>query len=256
MAILNTAGNASVRGYGFTTGGVSKVLISSTPGPAATITTYSGYIVFKFTGSATLNVGAGTPGTADVFVVAGGSGGLAGTGPPAPPPSQAGGSGGNGGTRTESPAFAITANSPIPVVVGGASTNSTFGPVTSSGGTAGGLGGVCPGNAVAGNPGSPGPTNNYETGSPQEYGGGGGAGSAATITSVPSGGISGGGSGGKGAINNPLTPADPGSPGAANTGGGGGGGGGGINSGTKGGASTGGSGVVIIRFPDAQFRTS
>lgn len=249
MPILNTRGNASATGFGFTSGGPSIVLLSATPGPSATISTYSGYIVFKFTATGTLNVGAGAPGTADVFVVAGGASGdgFSTT------------LGGAGGSRTESPAFTITANSPIPVVVGGTATNSTFGPVTSSGGTGGGSAG-----AAGGGTGGNGPSNGYETGSPQAYGGGGGGGGVQTsplgYSPGGAGGQSGGGPGGPGGYTAPRpsgffpVAAVPGTNGTANTGGGGGGGGSGGPAPTTGG--TGGSGVVIVRFPNTQFRTS
>lgn len=280
MPIINTIGNASGRAYGFTRGGPGAILLSATPGPSATISTYSGYIVFKFTSTGTLNVGAGVPGTADVFVLAGGSPG--GTGPSFNLP---GGSGGTGGSRTASPNLAITANTPVPVVVGGASTNSTFGPVTSSGGTAGGSGGASPGAyselpptgppsvmyqvGANGGAGSNGPTNNYETGSPQTYGGGGGGGGASVyasgtpnpsiVGSGGSGGSSGGGSGGAGkfiSIFPPFPAANTGTAGSANTGGGGGAGGGPTGPAPGGGGGAGGSGVVIIRFPNTGFRTS
>jgi len=231
-----------------------KILISSTPGPAATITTYSGYIVFQFTGSATLNVGSGSPSTADVFVLGGGSSGNAGS--PNAGPFNPGGLGGNGGLRRESPAVAITANSPVPIVVGGTASNSSFGSVSSSGGTSGGSGGSSAG-ATGGN----GPTNAYLTGSPANYGGGGGAG-ALLFGSGGSGGSSGGGNGGPGARPFPLggpVNGTPGTPGLDNTGGGGGGGGSGAGfpvPGSGGSGGTGGSGVVIVRFPDADFRIS
>lgn len=263
MPIVGSRAAVSARALGFGGGGPSVILLSATPGPSATISTYSGYIVFKFTATGTLNVGAGAPGTADVFVVAGGA-----TGSPSPGGTVA--SGGNGGSRTASPAFTITANTPIPVVVGGTATDSTFGPVTSSGGTAGGAGGtsiVFPPTGTTGSPGGDGPTNDYETGSAQNYGGGGGAsGSSSTWNSpVPggAGGLSGGGYGGSSGGNAPRpsglfpTPGSAGGAGTANTGGGGGGGGypgppgGGVWAG-----GTGGSGVVIVRFPNTQFRTS
>lgn len=245
-------------------GGDPRILLSATPGPSATITTYSGYIVFKFNATGTLNVGAGTPGTADVFVVGGGSSGANGT----PGDAELGGTGGTGGSRNESPAVAIIANSPIPIVVGSTATASSFGPLSSSGGTSGGAGGISY-SAVPAQPGSNGPSNSYETGSPQQYGGGGGGGGASrpspylnfSTLSGGSGGLSGGGSGGSGGARrtpNPLfgdrTPGTPGIPGVANTGGGGGGGGANFPVGQPGG--TGGSGVVIARFPDTQFRTS
>lgn len=262
MPIINTIGNASGRAYGFTRGGAGKILISSTPGPAATITTYTGYIVFKFTASATLNVGAGAPGTADVFVVAGGSSGSPTT------PIEIGGDGGAGGRTTASPSFAITANSPIPVVVGSTGTNSTFGPVTSSGGSAGGVGSGGQVNTSS-LPGGDGPTNDYLTGSSQNWSGGGAGGSGMRSAPIAtpaypagSGGATGGGPGGTGRKSNPIpsgyspTPATPGSPGTANTGGGGGGGGSNPNVLPVASGGTGGSGVVIARFPDTQFRTS
>lgn len=229
-----------INSYNFPPG---KILLSSTPGPAATITTYSGYIVFKFTASATLNVGTGSPGTADVFVLAGGSPGGNSFLP------NRGGGGGAGGVRAISPGFSISANSPIPVVVGGASTNSTFGPVTSSGGTSGGTGGA-PGGV--GGAGGNGPTNEYETGSSQNYGGGGGGGGGAPFRLGGPGGSSGGGPGGLGTTGGFA--GNPGSGGGTNTGGGGGGGG--YGTAPIGFGGSGGSGIVIVRFPDSQFRTS
>lgn len=259
MPIINTIGNASGRAYGFTRGGASKILISSTPGPAATITTYTGYIVFKFTASATLNVGAGAPGTADVLLVKGGSSGSSGQDVSAPPP-RIGGPGGAGGTVKANPAATITANSPIPVVVGGAATDSTFGPLSSTPGSSGGAGGsgAGPGGIYA-TSGSNGPTNNYLTGSPQYWSGGGGGGGNNTVPEAGSGGSAGGGAGGPGFITprpfpNGAPYNNPGSAGAANTGGGGGGGA--TDAFVSGGGGAGGSGIVIVRFPDAQFTTS
>ena len=240
-------------------GGPNLIILSATPGPSATITTYSGYIVFKFNATGTLNVGQGTPGTADVLVVGGGSTGasVSGTSP--------GGAGGNGGLRTVSPAVPITSNTPIPVVVGSTATASSFGPVTSSGGTAGGAGGAggnTGGPNFSGLPGGNGPSNDYETGVSQSYGGGGGGGGIDYPLPNPfvggAGGSSGGGPGGPGRQSRPNpqggpVAGSPGTPGTANTGGGGGGAGG-VNSGTYTGG-TGGSGVVIVRFPDTQFGT-
>lgn len=256
MPIINSRGNASARAFGFTSAGDSRVLLSATPGPSATISTYSGYVVFKFTATGTLNVGAGVPGTADVFVVAGGATGT----------DNSSGVSGAGGARTESPAFSITANTPIPVVVGGTATNSTFGPVTSSGGTAGGASAPVrfpplgsPG--IGGN----GPTNSYETGSAQNYGGGGGGGgfaSGSVTTTGAAGGLSGGGPGGTSGWTAPRPSgefpirATAGTAGTANTGGGGGGAGQGGPGSPPVPGGTGGSGVVIVRFPNTTFRTS
>lgn len=250
MPIVNTFSNGSARALGWTSGGAKKILISSTPGPAATITTYSGYIVFKFTASATLNVGIGTPGSADALIVAGGSpGGNTGTGPVIP----SGGPGGNGGKVRAVPGTSITSNTPIPVVIGGASTNSTFGPLSSSSGANGGTGGTggTPSTPIGGAGGN-GPSNDYLTGSPQFWSGGGGGGRNGA------GGQAGGGTGG------PTTPfpgpfggprGNPGGAGTVNTGGGGGGGGIGSQP-PIGIGGAGGSGIVIVRFPDAQFTTS
>jgi len=254
MPILNTFGNGSNKSYGFTSGGPQKILLSATPGPSATISTYSGYIVFQFTATGTLNVGDGAPGTADVLLVRGGSAGTNG-GPPSLPSSDAG-PGGPGGNVRAVPATTITANSPIPVVVGGAATDSTFGPLSSAPGSAGGSGGsgaVIP--AFGATNGGNGPTNNYLTGSPQNWAGGGGGGGAPGFPSG-NGGATGGG---KGAEFNarPFPQGAPfgggGSGGAANTGGGGGGGAVALNG--RGGYA-GGSGVVIARFPNLLFRTS
>ena len=247
MPIINTIGNASGRAYGFTRGG-GKILISSTPGPAATVTTYSNYIVFKFTASATLNVGAGAPGTADVLLVAGGSPGL---GPGSPTAASAGGP---GGKVNPVPATTITANSPIPVVVGGASTNSTFGPLSSSSGSSGGAGGLGADIFVprGGQPGSNGPTNNFLTGSPQFWSGGGGGGGNTVNFGI--GGQLGGGNGGA-PTGQPLPSGgpfgNPGAAGTANTGGGGGG----ASLAWGGSGGSGGSGIVVVRFPDTEFTT-
>lgn len=229
-------------------GGPNVIILSATPGPSATITTYSGYIVFKFNATGTLNVGAGSPGTADVFVVGGGSTGATTVN------NSNGSQGGNGGLRSNSAGFTITSNTPIPVVVGSTASASSFGPITSSGGTAGGTGGLFP------TPAGDGPTNNYETGTAQNYGGGGGGGGFGGFPPFgqQGGGSSGGGSGGAAATLRPNPQGGPyggtaGSPGTANTGGGGGGGGGQSNATLPGG--TGGSGVVIVRFPDTQFGT-
>lgn len=259
MPILNTRGNASARGFGFTSGGPSLVLLSATPGPSATISTYSGYIVFKFTATGTLNVGAGAPGTADVFAIGGGASGSPGV------PTQPGiSNGGSGSMNISSPAFTITANSPIPVVVGSTGSSSSFGPLSSSSPTALDAGA---GAGAYSNVGGDGRENSYETGSPQRYGGGGGSGGLAGFAGG-AGGAGGGGSGGAGGLDRPNKQNSYGSPdippgngnaGTANTGSGGGGGGATpTNSPPSNGGSggSGASGVVIVRFPTTQFRTS
>jgi len=270
MPIVNSFSGGSARGYGFTSGGAKPILISASPAPSATVTTYSGYIVFKFTASGTLNVGVGTPGTADAFVLGGGFSGGPGSNSPLP---GTGGSGGAGGRRVASPAVSITSNTPIPVTVGGAASNSSFGPVSSAPGPTGGGGGgggfgaqPSPPSYQQGFPGSPGgggPANDYETGTPVAYGGGGGGGGGASFNfNVPNpgggGGSTGGGAGGRGATyyGPPFTqyPGAPGGAGTANTGGGGGAGGGSSTSGiSQGSGAAGGSGAVIIRFPNTQF---
>jgi len=273
MPIVNTFSNGSARGLGFTAGGKKLVLLSASPAPSATVTTYSGYIVFKFTSSGTLNVGDGVPAPADVFVVGGGaSGANVPSGGPTPLP---GGTGGTGGKTRAIPGTTITAGSPIPVTVGGTNTASLFGPLSSAPGTTGGSGGSGgasgvptpnPSNsATPGSPGGAGNPNVYLTGSSQNYAGGGGGGGGAGINKTAgggSGGPVGGGSGGRGgSFNLPaftLTPGTPGNAGSANTGGGGGGGAGTASytitvPGTPGGA--GGSGVVVARFPDTFFTT-
>lgn len=227
-----------------------QVTISATPGPSATVSTYSGYIVFKFTASGTLNVGAGVPGTGDVLLVKGGSAGVSGS-----PPFK-GGAGGAGGSVAEKPATTITANTPIPVVIGGAATDSTFGPLSSTPGSAGGSGGTgAQSPATNATYGGDGPTNNYLTGSPQYYAGGGGGGGVPIYPGL-AGGSGGGGAGGS-VIPRPVPAGGPygaaGTAGTANTGGGGGGGGSGVTSSGSGGA--GGSGVVIVRFPTTYFKT-
>lgn len=260
MPILNTRGNASARGFGFTSGGPSLILLSASPGPSATISTYSGYIVFKFTSTGTLNVGAGAPGTADVFVIGGGNSGAPGA-PGVPNQAQ----GGAGSMNIASPGFTITANSPVPVVVGSTASSSSFGPLSSSSPTA--LDAGNPG-ALGGGAGGDGRENSYETGSPQRYGGGGGGGGSSGPSPGGVGGAGGGGPGGNGAFDRPAKvngygqpdiPATPGSAGTANTGGGGGGGGLGTTTlppSSAGSGGSGGSGVVIARFPTTQFRTS
>lgn len=250
-------------------GGGAKILISASPAPSATVTTYSGYIVFKFTASGTLNVGAGAPGTADAFVLGGGFSGS--PGQPAPNDGSPGGAGGAGGRRVASPGVAITGGTPVSVTVGGAASNSSFGPISSGPGPTGGSGGSGgagsqynpSNNGLPGASGGTGPSNLYETGSNQAYGGGGGGGGGGGIPSGGNGGgggANGGGGGGRGAylaIPAPFPNGSPGGGGAVNTGGGGGGGGGGFtnNAQNVGSGASGGSGVVIVRFPDAQFTT-
>ena len=241
-------GTTYINSYNFPLG---KITLSADPAPSATITTYSGYIVFRFTATGTLNVGAGAPGTADVFALAGGNSGSPGSG-------NDGGPGGAGGARTATPAVAITGGVPIPVVVGGSNTNSTFGPITSSGGTAGGSGGNggLRTGFIPATVGGTGPSNNYETGSPKVYGGGGGGGGWSPLNPGAAGGNAGGGPGGQGGRLSPFPtiPGTPGTAGTVNTGGGGGGGGGGHPF-AVGGGGAGGSGVVVIRFPTTEFQT-
>ena len=268
MPIINTVANASGRAYGFTRGGDARILLSTTPGPSATISTYSGYIVFKFTATGTLNVGAGAPGTADALVVGGGS---SATNAPSNPLGEPSGNGGAGGKVRAIPGTTITASSPIPIVVGGTATASSFGASPSAPGSAGGTGGAGATAALTpGTAGGSGPTNNYETGSNLNYaGGGGGGGVGHTGNPAPqgtapggAGGATGGGSGGPSypvyvsPFNIYASASSPGSNGTANTGGGGGGRGAAVPFFGAGVNGTGGSGVVIIRFPDSQFRTS
>jgi len=238
--------------------------ISATPVPSATVTTYSGYIVYTFTSSGTLNVSDGAPGTADVLMVAGGSSG-------ATNPVSDAANGGAGGKVYAVPGATITANSPIPIVVGGTATASTVGPLSSASGSPGGSGGGGAGSAfTAGSPGGSGPTNDYQTGSNQNYSGGGGGGAfnhsppliGSPVGPQPggAGGATGGGPGGPSyaAFIGPLgaygNGGSPGTNGTVNTGGGGGGKGAGTSyhPGTSG---TGGSGIVVIRFPDSRFTT-
>lgn len=246
MPIFNTFNAASSKGYGFSRGSSDSgpILISANPAPSATITTYTGYIVFAFKSSGTLVVDKGSPGLADVYVVAGGGTGSSGY------PGGQGGPGGYGGGTATSPGFTITSNSPIPVVIGGSDTNSSFGPLTAIGG--GGVQGGVDGLSLA----NPGPPNSYETGSPLRYAGGGNAGGQTGSPDGQRGGGPGGFPGGpRPAKQGGPRPGTPGTPGGANLGGGGGGGGAG-NGFPVGGGGAGGSGIVIIRFPNTSFRTS
>ena len=274
MPIINSFSGASARGYGFTSGAGGPITLSANPAPSATITTYNDYIVFKFTSTGTLEVSSGAPGAADVLLVGGGSNGAAGA--PWPTPGNAGGDGGSGGAIYAISGTSIIGGSPIPVVIGGAGTNTTFGPLTSSSGSqaSGGAGGsqaIIP----VGTPGSAGTANAYETGSPITYGGsGGGGGSGGAFPPEPylgnpggSGGSGGGAGGGRGSRNlpNPVNNyygdvfSTPGGNGTVNLGGGGGGGGGAGGSYPVGllqsPGGNGGSGVAIIRVPTAQFET-
>lgn len=247
-----------------------KIILSSTPGPASNITTYGDYIVFEFIASATLNVGVGAPGTADVFIVGGGStGGTSGNSLP-------GGTGGTGGKALDAPGVTITAGTPISVTVGGAASPSSFGPNNSSSGSNGGSGGAgatYP-TPTPGSPGSTGHTNTYLTGSSQTYAGGGGGGAGSDFPGLPvggSGGATGGGPGGGTRVCTAVVPSPKGIPipisavvgnagnaGTVNTGGGGGGAAGGGQNGVctpNPAGGVGGSGIVIARFPTAQFTT-
>lgn len=241
MPVLHSIANGSSRAYRPGSGD-PRILLSAPP--AAIVTTYGEYIVFQFTASATLTVGSGAPAPADVFVLTGGAPGFS-------------GSGGAGGPRNAYPNITITGGSPIPVVVGGSTSSSSFGPRSSNPGTAGGTPGGS-GSGVGGN----GPTNNYLTGVSQNWGGGGGGGGGVPFQAGGGGGASGGGNGGQGGrfpSPDPKSPipaasGQPGAPGLANTGGGGGGGGSGAPS--PGFSGYGGSGTVIARFPNTRFRTA
>lgn len=273
MPIINSFSGASARAYGLT-GGAKKIVLFASPAPSATVTTYDDYIVFKFTSTGTLEVGSGAPGAGDVLLVGGGSNGAAGS--PNVAPGLPGGNGGSGGAIYTTSGTSIIGGSPIPVVIGGAGTNTTFGPLTSSGGSqaSGGAAGVqapSPFPSV-GTPGSAGTANAYETGSPITYGGGGGGGGSGSVYPADayagnpggSGGAGGGGAGGRGArnlpnlVNNyvPDIPSTPGIAGTVNLGGGGGGGGGAHSTYPQSPGGNGGSGVAIIRFPTAQFETA
>ena len=101
------------------------------------------------------------------------------------------------------------------------------------GGGAGAVGAL----AVNGQSGAGGTGVQWPASSGTYYAGGGGAGSGTDNTGAGAGGSGGGGAGGNGLI---------GTAGTVNTGGGGGGGGNSVN----GGANSGGSGIVFIRYPD------
>jgi hypothetical protein len=149
--------------------------------------------------------------------------------------------------------------------------NATTGTYGSGGGGGGGI------NITASN-GTAGQGNNGGNGAQFSAGGGGGAGANGTASTNGGGGGNGGigsassitglsvtyaGGGGGGAYNNPAGTGGTGGGGAGgangvsqngtagtvNTGGGGGGGGGGFSTGVRGAGATGGSGIVIIRYP-------
>jgi hypothetical protein len=208
----------------------------------------------------TITVGAGGAGGAgsvsngssstfsSVTAVGGGRGGQGGGGGQGPATS--GGSGGGGGSSTASPS----------TLVGGAGTSGQG----FAGGNSGGMGGSYPsgggGGAAAvgvspaststgGGNGGAGAVSTL-TGTTMYYaGGGGGANSNASVYLPGTGGLGGGGNGAlhSNADGSVVTPATAG---LANTGGGGGGGGSAVGSGSSNTSLSGGSGVVIIRYPD------
>jgi hypothetical protein len=236
MPAFTSSGNVSGSSHIFSIN-TARTPLTASPSGSATKATSGGFVVLKFTSSGTLVVGGGIPGLVDVLLVGGGSPGTGSSN------LSAGAAGGSGG-KTRTLPYLITQGNPIPIVVGGASTNSSLGPETSNPGSAASGG-------AAGSPGAAGFSNNYETGSNLTYGGGGGGGSPGPVP-AGLGGAGGGGNGGGGGAS--------GLPGTANLGGGGGGGGHATTDAnplnpltfpTSGGV--GGTGVVIVRAPSARF---
>lgn len=215
MPLRSTRGAATARAYGFTSGG--KKFIIATGG---TETTSGDYKIHTFTGPGTFTVtqsgSAGKTDTVDYLVIAGGAGCEPGGGRP----SQVGGSGAGGYRESKNPTAPWT-SSPLasstgitvtstgyPITVGGGGSpssngsDSSFAPITSTGG---GRGGIFQGNAQAGGSGGggggnfggtrPGAAGNSPpTSPPQGNPGAPGAG--------PDGNGSGGGGGGAGAPGN------------------------------------------------------
>jgi hypothetical protein len=245
-AILDDTTITVVDPPGNTGSGGTITYTDSNGSNAVALTPYiGGYVVHTFTSSGTLNIP--VPASADVLVVAGGGGGY----------DSYGGSGGAGGL-IYSNAFSIAANSSYTVTVGGGGAggnvgvngaNSVFGSLTALGG-GGGAGGSSPGGsggsgggAQHGTPGtglqpsssSGGYGNN---GGGNVGGGGGGAGGAGGNAYGP------GGIGRQYSISGVATYYAVGGGwmsgnGVANTGGGGG----------AGTAGSGGSGIVIVKYP-------
>lgn len=245
-----------------------------------TISYSGGYTIHTFNAGGTFTVN--TPMNVEILVVGGGGGGGDGV-----DYANNGGGGGAGGLIYQSSHSVSTGNFPIVVGNGGARNtngqNSTFDNLTAVGGGKGGAGGGAAGNGGSGGGACPNSTNkgtgtsgqgyngaNGATASPWAGGGGGGAselgsadgaglggdGTAYSISGssvIYAGGGSGGndasrlaggdGGGGSGAV---YSDASGGGNGTANTGGGGGGGASRVAS-LPGG--TGGSGIVIIRYP-------
>ena len=174
------------------------------------------------------STGGGGGGAFDSAVVTGRNGGSGGGG--------GSNTGGNGGTATSSPTQGNNGG------IGGIFT-STY--ASGGGGGAGAVGQDAP-DGNNGGDGGIGLTNaiTVATGTGSYYAGGGGGSDYGTTTNPGSGGSGGGGTGGYGA----SSPNSVGFPGSANTGGGGGGGS--YASGTTAGGA-GGSGIVILRYPNS-----
>jgi len=162
-----------------------------------------------------------------------------------------GGSGGGGGENTTDTNPGGAGNTP-PVSPPQGNPGGTAGPhsypieYTGAGGGGSGGSGSPAVNVKDGGAGGNGTANSI-TGSPVTYagGGGGGAGSTAPLGNPPFGIGGTGGSGGGGAGGNSGPSGGAGTPGTANTGGGGGGGGAGFATGP---GSSGGKGIVVIRY--------
>lgn len=237
------SGGGNYQGGGGGAGGYR----TSIGGTALTLSTLTNYTVTVGAGGASVNTSAaGNDGSNSVFSTitstGGGGGGTNGIN------GRNGGSGGGAGATIPSPSSQPGSASPSGqgnnggIGWDGASTCTLSG----GGGGAGGVGGnssqACnPGNGGAGGVG----LENTITGSSVFYAGGGGGNTDSGTGTRGAGGNGGGGMGGK-------TNSSAGQPGTANTGGGGGGS---STNSPYNGSGAGGSGVVILRYPDTKTIT-
>jgi len=251
------AGGTGDRGAGGGAGGYRESKSPTAPwtaSPLATSTSITAaattYPIIVGGGGAgvPLGTGVGTSGSPSVFstITSAGGGGGGGGGSPAPTPTNQGLTGGSGGG---SGILGIPNNTTLPGGAGNTppvsppqGNNGGWGQYINNAGSGGGGGAGAVGcNAIGPVPGRGGAGGNGVTtsitSSPVTYaGGGGGAGD----NGPKSGGTGGGGAAG--------APGLKGVDGTANTGGGGGGGGSGANPGPGGTFSSGGSGIVVIRY--------
>jgi len=170
---------------------------------------------------------------AEIIAAGGGGGGRAYNGD-----GLSGGSGGGGGNKYSGNGGVGGAGTPGQGYAGGSATSSSTNYGSGGGGGAGGVGADAVGNGAAGS-GGVGVASSI-SGSSVMYAGGGGGASYFSL-----GGDGGSGGGGNGATGVGTSPTRPATAGAANTGGGGGGGSASFNNY----GASGGSGIVIIRYP-------